>query len=172
MKAKEAWLWYRIEWEWTLYLVPTPLVLIDSRNRFHSETQPAIRWKNGKEFFYLQWEKLEKKLWKKIVEDKLSPQEVFAISNTEVRRIAYEYMDKTKMKQLDWYKILDEKKDKYWYDMKIIQFNIDWIWEMKYYNCFCPSTNREYFLWTKANSCEEAKAQSFGKKEILFDYEY
>ena len=54
MQAKEAGLGYRIEWEDTLYLVPTPLVKIDAQNRFHSEKEPAIRWKDGKEFYYLQ----------------------------------------------------------------------------------------------------------------------
>lgn len=104
--------------------------------------------------------------------DEMTPQEIFKIENTEIRRISYEMMDKTKMKQLKWYKILDEKIDNYWYDMKIISFNIDGIGEMKYYNCFCPSTWREYFLGTLSNTCEEAKAMSFWEEEIIFDNEY
>src|SRR3990167_3319448 len=36
LQALEYGLGYRVEWEDTLYLVPTPLVLIDERNRFHS----------------------------------------------------------------------------------------------------------------------------------------
>ena len=51
MQAKEEGLGYRVEWKDTLYLVPTPLVKIDETNSFHSETEPAIRWKEGKEFY-------------------------------------------------------------------------------------------------------------------------
>jgi hypothetical protein len=42
----------------------------------------------------------DKKWWTKIVNDTMSPEEIFAIDNIEHRRIAYEMMDKTKMKQL------------------------------------------------------------------------
>lgn len=33
---------------------------------------------------------------------------------------------------------------------------------LKYLNCFCPSTKREYFIGTKYDTCLEAKSQSFG----------
>jgi hypothetical protein len=41
----------------------------------------------------------------------MTPQEIFKIENTELRRIAYEYMDKTKMKKIKGYKVLDKAKD-------------------------------------------------------------
>ena len=104
MEAKETGLGYRVEYEDILYLVPTPLVLIDEQNRFHSETKPAIRWKGGAERYFLHGVSFEKEWWTKIVKGKLSAEEVFAIDNLEHRRIAYEYLDKSKMKALKDYR--------------------------------------------------------------------
>jgi len=59
---------------------------------------PNINWKDVK--------------WiNKILKDELSAEEVFAIDNIEHRRIAFQYMDKTKMKALKDFKVLDEKVD-------------------------------------------------------------
>ncbi len=113
----------------------------------------------------------EKKLFDKIRKDKLTAKEVFEIRNIEQRRIAYEFMDKIKMKELAWLKILEEEIDNQGNEMKIITFNIDNM-ELKYYNCFCPSTKREYFLETESDTCKEAKAMSFWDSEIKFDEEY
>ena len=117
--------------------------------------------------YKLQWVNLEKKWFLKIIQDKFNPEELFAIDNIEHRRLAYQYMDKLKMKQLKWYKILDEKIDEKWNPMKIVSFNIQ---NMKddliFYNCFCPSTLREYFIQTKEKTCDKAKAMSFWLEEI------
>jgi hypothetical protein len=147
-------------------------VIKDSRWRMHNDKWFAIEFRDWFALNYLQWQEIDYDLYLKIVNDELTPQEVFEIENTEIRRIAYEYMDKSKMLQLPWYEILDEKMDKYWFNMKIIKFDIKDIWKIKYYNCFCPSTGREYFLETHSNTCEEAKSMSFGKKEIVFDEEF
>jgi hypothetical protein len=168
MQAKEYGMGYRIEWEDTLYCCPTPLVKIDKQNRFHSITQPAIRWKGGKEFYFINGVLFEKSLWEKVVKDSLTPQEVFAIENTEQRRIAYELMDKTKMRDLKDYKILDEVTDDgKSYGMKIVSFNVDGFNEpFIYLNCFCPTTGREYFIQTKNTTCWEAKNNSFGLENV------
>ena len=173
MEAKEYGLGYRVEWEDTLYLVPTPLVKIDNQNRFHSEKEPAIKWKGGKEFYLLHGVKFEKTWWDKIVNDKMSAKTVLAIDNTEHRRIAYEYMDKAKMKALKGYKVLDEVKDDgKGYGMKIISFDLKNIGEIRYLNCFCPSTGREYFIGTNKDKCWEAKNASFGLDNITFINEW
>jgi len=52
-------------------------------------------------------------MYDKIIKDEMTPQEIFKIKNTELRRIAYEYMDKSKMEKLKDYKILDKAKDDY-----------------------------------------------------------
>ena len=88
MQAKEHGMGYRVAWEDTLYLVPTPLVLIDEQNNFHSITDPAIRWKGGSELFYIHGVNFDKKLWKKIVEKTIKPKELLGLSNIEQRMVA------------------------------------------------------------------------------------
>lgn len=148
----------------------------NERKQLHSTTRPAMKWKDGTEIYCLNGVSFEKKWWTKVVNDKFTPQEIFAIDNLEHRRIAYEFMDKTKMKKLKDYKVLDEVKDDgYGNKMKVISFTVKNIDEpLKYLNCFCPSTKREYFIGTNHDKCEEAKAQSFGFKsdEIEFIKEW
>lgn len=87
MQAKEAGLGYRAEWEDTLYLVPTPLVLIDELNRFHSVTKPAIKWKNGWEGYFLHGVAFDKPQWTKIIKGKITAKEILTEENME-RRMA------------------------------------------------------------------------------------
>jgi hypothetical protein len=174
LEALEAGCGYRVEWKDTLYLSPCPIVSIDEQNRFHSTTKPAIYWKDGEEFYYLRGVNFEKKWWTKIVKDKFKAEEVFAIDNLEHRRIAYEMMDKTKMKALKDYKILDEvKEDGYGYEMKIVSFTVKNIEQpLKYLNCFCPTTGREYYIGTNEEKCWDAKNKSFGLDNITWIKEF
>ena len=68
------------------------------------------------------------------------------------------------MKQLDNFTTLDEiKDDGNGYPMKVVSFTVPNVKEpLKYLNCFCPTTGREYFIGTKEDRCKEAKTQSFG----------
>jgi hypothetical protein len=81
-------------------------------------------------------------------------------------------MDKTKMKKIKGYKVLDKAKDWYGNKMQIIEFKVeDFEKPFKYYQCICPSSWREYFLETEENTCEKAKAKSFGLEQIQWDIE-
>lgn len=104
----------------------------------------------------------------------LSAKEVFEIKNTEQRRIAYELMDKAKMKELGDYKVLDErKKDEQGNSDKVIEFKIDGFDEpFRYYNCICPTTMREYHIQTKQDTCIKAKNSSFGLDDVVWTKEY
>ena len=115
-----------------------------------------------------------KALFHKVRRDELTAQKVFAITNMEQRRIAYERMDKVKMKDLPYYKIIHEvADDEHGYPMKVISFTMPgYNTPFKFLNCFCPSAGREYFLETKQDDCGKAKAMSFGFEEITFDEEY
>ena len=109
----------------------------------------------------------------KIVNDTMTPDEIFAIDNVEHRRIAYEFMDKSKMKSLKDFKILDEQIDSKGNSMKIISFTVQNMDEpLKFYNCICPSTGREYFLGTDEETCIAAKNKSFGLEAIEFVNEW
>ena len=114
-------------------------------------------------------------LFDRVRKNELSASEVFAIENTEQRRVAYERMDKMKMKELPDLKTEDEVKDDgYGYPMKIISFKSDKFDTPFYFlNCFDASTGREYFVETREKKCWAAKMDSFGLKEDeKFDEEW
>lgn len=142
------------------------IVKQNERKQLHSINSPALVFKDGTEIYKLNGVQFEKEWWDKIVNDKMSPEEVFAIDNIEHRRIAYEFMDKTKMKQLKDYKVLDEVKDDgFGNEMKIVSFTVQNMeTPLLFLNCFCPSSKREYFLQTEKDTCQEAKMASFGLK--------
>ncbi len=148
----------------------------DERGRLHSEKEMSIEYPDGWGMYHLHGVKFEKEWWSKIVNDELDPETIFAIDNMEHRRIAYEYMDKTKMKSLKDFKVLDEvENDGHGYSMKVISFTVKGVNEpLKYLNCFCPTTGREYYLGTAEETCAQAKAKSFGfdADEIEFTNEW
>ena len=148
------------------FVSENPTEISWEEQRLHNSKTPAIKYNSGgtDDLYFLKGVRFEKEWHDKIVNDKLSPEEIFAIDNLEHRRIAYEYMDKAKMKSLKDYKVLDEVKDDgYGNPMKVISFTVKGIDEpLKYLNCFCSSTKREYYLGTAEDKCWSAKSKSFG----------
>jgi hypothetical protein len=65
-------------------------------NRLHSEVQPAIEWPNEK-YYFLWGVKLDKKLWQKIVNKKMSFKEIMTLENIEQRMVALKMMDIQKL---------------------------------------------------------------------------
>ena len=116
----------------------------------------------------------DKTLFDKVRRDELTAQEVFALSNMEQRRVAYEKMNKSKMSALPNLKVLDEVKDDgHGYPMKIVSFTVTGFDKpFRYLNCFCPSGGREYYLETQQDTCQAAKGMSFGDENIKFDQEW
>ena len=97
----------------------------------------------------------------KILSNKLEAKDVFNIfGNVEVKRIAYKYLDKTKLLKLKNYKILDERIDNYKNLMRLLQFDLDNN-QFRFLECICPSTNRKYLIETKYKTCLKAKLGSF-----------
>lgn len=129
----------------------------DTTSEWLLEKEGNIEYKIGNITF-------DNPLFDKVRKDQLTAQEVFALANMEQRRIAYERMDKIKMKELPNLKVLHEVKDDgYKHPMHVISFNIEGYNEpFKYLNCFCATDGREYFLETKQDDCWKAKAVSFG----------
>ena len=93
LEALEAGCGYRVEWEDTLYLVPTPIVRLndDTPPTYHSDQLPAIKWKNGVEFYYLDGVNFEKELWEKVVSQKMTFKEIIAIDISDQRTVALKY---------------------------------------------------------------------------------
>src|SRR3990167_6326620 len=138
-------------------LRPIPKHLIKVKNLY---IFPNINWNN------IEW-------INKILGDKLTAEEVFAIDNIEHRRIAYQYMDKAKMKTLKDFTVLDEETDNKGNPMKIVSFTIQNMKEqLLFYNCFCPSSKKEYFIQTEKKKCSEAKMASFGLKDVEWGDEW
>ena len=143
MQAKEVGLGYRVEWEDTLYLVPTPLVKINSQNQFHSAEAPAIRWKKASEFFYLNGVNFPKDLWKKVVSGKMPFEDILAIQDIDQRTQAMRYGDinkffeHTKAIKLD----SSSKGNKLW---KIPQNAGIFTQDAYFLQYSCPSTAKEY----------------------------
>jgi hypothetical protein len=153
-------------------MCPPKSVEQDDRKRLHSEKNAALIFADGVELYYLHGVKFKKEWWEKVVNDKMTPEEIFAIDNLEHRRIAYQYMDKTKMKSLKDYKVLDEVKDDgHGYPMRLISFSVKQVEKpLKYLNCYCSSTGREYYLGTDADNCWSAKSDSFGLRAEDVEY--
>ena len=141
--------------------------LTDQCSEFLLSCKGKIKYSISNIFF-------EKDLFDKIRQDKLSAEEVFAIENIEQRRVAYEKMDKTKMKALSNFKIIDQCLDKYNNPVQLLSFSVKgYDLPFKFLYCVCPSTKREYFLETQKDNCVEAKMASFGLgKEIKFNEEF
>ena len=145
----------------------------DNQGRLHSLKEKSIFYPDGWGLYHINGVKFEEKLWQRVASGKITAKEVFAIENTEQRRIAYENMDKIEMKKLKGYKVEDKvKNDGYGYPMEIISFSLSNFDTPFYYlNCFDPSTGREYFIETREKKCWKAKQVSFNLEE-KFDEEW
>ena len=166
--AKEAGVGYFCDYEDTLFLVPVPIISCDIQGRYHSTERPAIEWE-GEKLYYLCGVKFEKEWWDKIRRGELSAEEVFAIDNVEHRRVAYEMMDKEKMKELKNFKVIDEGIDEKGKSAKLISFNVQNMEEdLMFYNCIDASTDREYWLQVKNDikTWKQAKDSMFGLLEV------
>lgn len=162
IQAKEAGAGYWVEWENTLYLSPTPLVLIDSKNRFHSADKPAIRWKGGKELFYLNGVSFDKKLWKQVVNKKLTAKELLAINNIEQRMTALKTYGVESIVEELGAKTVDIQDGYELFEVRDVFSSTQYA--LKY---TCPSTDRVYFKWVDPQVAQnkdalEAIASTFG----------
>ena len=92
LECLEAGLGYRVEWEDTLYLAPTPIVRLnnDTPPTYHSDQLPAIKWDN-QEFYYLDGVNLQKDLWQSILSQKMTFKEIMAIEISDQRTVALKY---------------------------------------------------------------------------------
>ncbi len=150
---------------------------IASKNKWYVSDKSSgwLLSQNGNFVYKINNVEFPKEWFNKIRKDELTAEEAFAIDNIEHRRVAFEKMDKAKMKQLKDYKILDEQTDEKGNPMKILSFTIQNMKEpLKFYNCLCPSSKREYFIGTEKDTCAEAKAACWGfsKGEIEFVNEW
>ena len=71
-------------------------VLRNSQFQMHSETEPAISWRDGFRLNYLNGVYFPEDLWKKVVSGKMPFEEILAIKDIDQRTQAMKYGDKKK----------------------------------------------------------------------------
>jgi hypothetical protein len=169
LELKEAGLGYFAEEDGILYCCPNPILAIDKENRFHSEEKPAVYWKDGLETYFLHGVLLEKDLWKKILDNKLSFKECMALENIEQRMIALKYLGTEKLLKEAKAKLVDDPIRGYrLYKINNIFPRTEYL--LKYKD---PSTDREYVSFVPPDVGEkkdviEAVAWKWGKKKSDF----
>ena len=159
LQAKEYGMGYRVEYQDTLYCVPTPIILLDSENRFHSLEKPAIRWKGGSELYFIHGVSFPKDLWEKIINKKLPAVEILRLPNIEQRYIALKlYGASNLLKELKA-DLIDKSDRNELYGLS----NIIPDKTIKMLRYFCPTTKREYvkFVPYEFEKADEAQAWSF-----------
>ena len=152
LEALEAGAGYRVEYQDTLYIAPTPLIKINSSNLFHSDSGPAIRWKGAEQFFYLNGVNFPEALWSKVVSGKMPFQEILAIEDIDQRTQAMrygsvdEFMQHVGAKTLDTYQKFRPDGEPVNYTLyEIPQTPASPFTETAYYMRYsCPSTNKDY----------------------------
>ena len=125
MQAKEYGLGYRVEWEDTLHLVPTPLVLLNAQNEFHSPHHPAIQWKGGEKFYYLNNVNFPFELWQRVVSREMPMSKVLKIEDIDQRTQAMrfakdglrEFYKAQKGKMIDQYVKMDSEGNPIKYEL-------------------------------------------------------
>ena len=114
----------------------------------------------------------DRKLFNKVRLGTLPAEQVFSITNIEQRRIAYERMDKTKMAALNP-TVIDEGADSAGNPLRLVSLTIKGFSSpFLFLHCFCPTTNREYYLETRRRTCQAAVAYSFGLGSVTFAKEW
>ena len=101
---------------------------------------------------------LSEDLFLRIKNNKITANEVFAIENTCVRNIAYKYMDKNKIKLLDYEELDKEQTNDY--SMRILSFTVPNINNpLIFFEYRCLSKNYEYFGETDRKICKIAQEE-------------
>ena len=99
LKAKEAGLGYLADYDTggVCYLLPAPQIILNERDRYHSETQPAISWKDGLACYFLHGVSFTKDLWRSVVDKTITSKEALNIQSSDQRAIALQYIGGEKL---------------------------------------------------------------------------
>ena len=93
MRAKEAGLGYRLEHNDTLYLVPSPVVRLndDTPPTYHSDQLPAIEWRGGAKYYFLDGVNFPKELWERVISKEMTLSDIMKIEISDQRTVALKY---------------------------------------------------------------------------------
>jgi hypothetical protein len=138
-----------------VFIVEKPQCSWQNRN-LHSDTKPAIQWKDGTGIYFLNGVNFPKELWEKAIGRKMSFKEVMGIQDIDQRTQAMAYcppMDFLKENG----KLLDKSKrgNELWFIPKGL-FRIDAYF--LYYKC--PSTGKGYLSGIEPKIGEQKSADN------------
>ena len=170
MQIKEAGVGYGAEQNGVLYICPNPILRFSAEFNYHSDTEPAIEWKNGLKVYYLNGVYFKEDLWKKVISKKMSFEEILAIEDIDQRTQAMKYGDVEKFLEFVEAKKLDEHQKETLDGVKInyalweIPITKKIFTETAYYMLYdCPSTGKKYISGVpKFSKVEEAMAWKIG----------
>lgn len=169
MQAKEAGLGYWAEKEGTLHLVPAPIIRINSALQWHSDRVPAIEWKGGRKFYFLNGVSFPEALWKRATSREMPMSEILAIEDVDQRTQALKYGSFDEFSKMEGARMLD-RHAKIAADGQEVPYEL---WEFPKGKTFvndvhfmrytCPSTRQEYVSGVfPAKTCAEAMARKEG----------
>ncbi len=174
MEAYENGLGHFAEKEGVFYLVPAPIVRLNEKNQKHSETQPAIEWKEGKKFYYLNDVEFPKDLWERITKRTITAKEAFQLENTEQRIIAIQYLGGDKLEKELGAVVLDKHKYNYGTDylieLKGMKDNLKQPY--KYIKGYDPAEKGYVYIRTHPKCKTLREAHNFCYRLELFGLDY
>ena len=150
--ALEAGVGFRVEFEDVLYLVPCAGVRLNSNNLHHSDNFPAIEWKDGAKFYYLNGVNFKEDLWREVVSGKMPFGEILEIPDIDMRTQAMRYgnvekfLEYVEAKTLDTYQKFLPNGESINYSLyEIPRGTKSPFTETAYYMRYqCPSTGKDY----------------------------
>ena len=93
MDALEAGLGWYIALDKRLILVPMPLLRLDETGRLHSDTAPAVEWRDGTGYHLLHGVRFDAPLWNRVVSQEMTFADTLALKDIEQRTQAMKYSE-------------------------------------------------------------------------------
>src|SRR3990167_5481143 len=116
IEMREEGLGYWAEWKNTLYLIPNPIISLDSEGSYHCEDKPAIYFKDGAKLYYYHGVNVPAKVI--LHPEKLTKKDWSSEENAEVRRVIQERMGEDFVKKIKG-KVINKGKLGELYEIKL-----------------------------------------------------
>lgn len=152
LEALEKGLGFYFPMQDMLVVVPVPTFRLNPANLLHSDNFPAIQWKDGKGYYYLNGVKFPQDLWKEVISGHMPFDQILKIVDIDQRTQAMRYGNVDEFLKHVSAKVLDTYQ-KFRPDGEIINYalyeipvgNNSPFTETAYYMFYdCPSTGKKY----------------------------
>ncbi|MDE1834920.1 MAG: hypothetical protein KGH64_06305, partial [Candidatus Micrarchaeota archaeon] len=172
----KAGIWTSTFFENMVFVCTLPTKIIkNERGRLHSLKEPAVQWKNGEEYFFINGVNFKKELWLRVSNKEITAKEAIQLENAEQRRAVIEIIGSeiilremnAKLIEKVQIKIKDKQRSYELYEVEGL--NDDERNPARYVKVPDFSTDRDYFLRVPyqeaTRSCKGAVAWTFGIEE-------